>query len=129
MEISEELFDEFIKWLKMDGLTPRKSERLWKKTIFSRLRNGHQRTLENWNDFIVDFNQKQINQTPIQDFDENCLIGMGVSIMGVHKTIRNIVKGGMMSRIFFIDGTDIDVDNTVPMQLLNAHIRNQHGNG
>lgn len=125
MEISEELFDEFIIWLKMDGLTPRKSERLWKKTIFSRLRNGHKRTLENWDDFIVDFNQKQINQTPIQNFDENCLIGIGVNVSGAHKTIRNVVKGETMSRIFFEDGTNIDVDNSVPMELLDTHMKVQ----
>lgn len=126
MEVSKELFYEFIEWLKRDGLVPKKSERLWKKTIFSRLINDDKRTIENWEDFMVDFN---LHQTPKEDFDENCLIGMGVSIMGVHKTIRNVVKCDMMSRIFFIDGTDIDVDNTVPIQLINAYARNQHVNG
>lgn len=125
MEITEELFDEFIIWLKMDGLTPRKSERLWKKTIFSRLRHGHKRTLENWDDFIVDFNQKQRNQTPIQDFDENCLIGIGVNVSGAHKTIRNVVKGETVSRVFFTDGTDMDVENMVLIRILDTHMKGQ----
>lgn len=125
MEVSKELFDEFIQWLKRDGLTPRKSERLWKKTIFSRLRNGHKNTKENWEDFMVDFHRYQ---TPKQEFDENCLSGIGVNVSGVHKTIRNVVKGETMSRIFFEDGTNIDVDNSVPMELFDAHVRNQYDN-
>lgn len=128
MEVSKELFDEFIQWLKRDGLTPRKSERLWKKTIFSRLRNGHKNTKENWEDFMNDHFTKQL-QNPINiDFDENCLIGMVIKVVGELKTIKNIVKSETMSRFFFEDGTNIDVDNTVPIQLLDAYTRNQHVN-
>ena len=32
-------FDEFIQWLKEDGLKPKKSGRLWRKKIFSNLYN------------------------------------------------------------------------------------------
>lgn len=128
MDVQNELFDEFIKWLKLDGLTPKKSERLWKKTIFSRLRNGHKRTLENWDDFMNDHFRKQL-QNPINiDFDANCLIGMVISVNDVQKTIKYVVKGETMSRFFFDDGSDRDVDNTVPAQLLDAHTRNHYGN-
>lgn len=120
MEISKELFEQFIFWLKQDGLAPRKSERLWKKTIFSRLINDDKRTIENWEDFMEDFN---LHQTPKEDFDENCLSGIGVNVSGVHKTIRNVVKGETVSRMFFEDGTDVDVENIALICILDAHMR------
>jgi len=46
-------FDEFIIWLKKDGLSPKRSERLWKKKIFANLVNEHAKTLENYNDFLI----------------------------------------------------------------------------
>lgn len=126
MEVSKELFDEFIQWLKLDGLKPKRSERLWKKTIFAHLLNGHKKTLENWEDFMKDFNLKQINQTPIAIFDENCLRGIGVNVSGVRKTIRHVVKGESISRVFFEDGSDIDTENIVLIQILEAHARSQN---
>ena len=123
MEVSKELFDEFIQWLKMDGLKPNRSERLWKKTIFVHLLNGHKKTLENWEDFMEDFH---INQTPIANFDENCLRGIGVNVSGVYKTIRHVVKGESMSRVFFEDGSDINTENTVLIKILDAHARSQN---
>jgi hypothetical protein len=118
MDISKELFDEFIQWLIRDGLTPKKSERLWRKTIYSRLLNGHKNTKENWEDFMVDFHRYQ---TPKQEFDENCLSGIGVNVSGVHKTISNVVKGETMSRIFFEDGANMDVKNNDLLQILKDH--------
>lgn len=126
MEVSKELFDEFIQWLKLDGLKPKKSERLWKKTIFTHLLNRDKKTLENWEDFMEDFNLKQINQTPISNFDENCLRGIGVNVSGIRKTIRHVVKGESISRVFFEDGSDIDTENTVLIKILDAHARNQN---
>lgn len=126
MEVSKELFDEFIQWLKLDGLKPKRSERLWKKTIFAHLLNGHKKTLENWEDFMEDFNLKQIHQTPIANFDENCLRGIGVNVSGVHKTICHVVKGESISRVFFEDGFDIDTENIVLVQILEAYARSQN---
>ncbi len=126
MEVSKELFEEFILWLKQDGLIPKKSERLWKKTIFAHLLNGHKKTLDNWEDFMEDFNHKQINQTPISNFDENSLRGIGVNVSGIHKTIRHVVKGESISRVFFEDGSDIDTENTVLIKILDAHARSQN---
>lgn len=126
MEVSKELFDEFIQWLKLDGLTPKKSERLWKKTIFAHLLHDDKKTLDNWEDFMEDFNLKQINQIPTMNFDENCLRGIGVNVSGIHKTIRCIVKGESISRVFFEDGSDIDAENIVLIQLLDAHARSQN---
>lgn len=53
MEVSKIVFDEFLEWLKQDGLPPRKSERLWRKTIFSRIQNDDPMTIENFHDFKV----------------------------------------------------------------------------
>lgn len=51
MRNSYEDFDEFIEWLKRDGLKPKTSERLWRKKIFSNLQNGHKKSLVNYEDF------------------------------------------------------------------------------
>lgn len=51
MKKSYEDFDEFVEWLKRDGLKPKTSERLWRKKIFSNLQNGHKKSLVNYEDF------------------------------------------------------------------------------
>ena len=53
MKNSYEDFDEFIEWLKRDGLKPKTSERLWRKKIFSNLQNGHRKSLVNYEDFLL----------------------------------------------------------------------------
>jgi hypothetical protein len=121
MEVSPEQFDQFIQWLKQDGLKPRKSERLWRKTIFARLLNNDKKTMENWEDFMIDQNTKKVEIPILKDFDENCLVGIGVNVQGIHKTIAYVVKGATMSRIFFEDRSNTDVDNSVIFQILQAH--------
>ncbi len=54
MKQKYEDFDEFIAWLKKDGLKPLKSERIWKKKIFTNLLNNHAKSIENYNDFLQD---------------------------------------------------------------------------
>lgn len=123
MEVAAERFDQFIEWLKQDGLKPRKSERLWRKTIFARLLSNDKKTIENWEDFMIDQNTKQVEVPILKDFDENCLVGIGVNAQGVHKTIAYVVKGATMSRMFFEDKSNADVDNSVIFQILQAHIK------
>ena len=53
MKSTFEDFEEFILWLKRDGLSPQKSERLWRKKIFSNLQNEHKNSLANYQDFLV----------------------------------------------------------------------------
>lgn len=118
---SIEHFDRFIEWLKQDGLKPRKSERLWRKTIFARLLNDDKKTLANWEDFMIDQKIKQVEVPILKDFDENCLIGLGVNVQGIHRTIDFVVKGESMSRIFFKDKSDTDVDNLVIFKILQVH--------
>lgn len=55
-----ELFDKFYDWLKADGLKPKTSERLHRKKIFSSLLNNHQMTLDNFVDFLQDYEKEQI---------------------------------------------------------------------
>ena len=55
-----ELFEDFYAWLKADGLKPRTSERLHRKKIFSSLINNHQMTLDNFSDFLKDYEKEQI---------------------------------------------------------------------
>jgi hypothetical protein len=123
MEVLPEQFNQFVEWLKQDGLKPRKSERLWRKTIFARLLNSDKKTIENWEDFMIDQNTKQVEIPILKDFDENCLIGIGVNAQGVHKTIAYVVKGVTMSRIFFEDRSNMDVNNSVIFQILQAYIK------
>lgn len=54
MKQNYEDFDEFIEWLKKDGLKPLKSERIWRKKIFANLANNHLKTIENYHDFLKD---------------------------------------------------------------------------
>ena len=77
MKQQYEDFDEFIAWLKKDGLKPLKSERIWKKKIFTNLLNGHVKTLENYNDFLKD--QKL-----------RALIAKKTSYKGFNKAIRSV---------------------------------------
>lgn len=65
-------FDEFIAWLKNDGLKPFKSERIWKKKIFSNLMNNHAKTIENYSDFLKDKKTKSLigKRTSYKDFNK-----------------------------------------------------------
>lgn len=72
MKQKYEDFDEFIAWLKKDGLKPLKSERIWKKKIFANLLNNHAKSIENYNDFLQD---KKLNslvgkKTTYKDFNK-----------------------------------------------------------
>jgi len=72
MKQNYEDFDEFIAWLKNDGLKPFKSERIWKKKIFTNLINNHIKTLENYYDFLKDKKIKALigKKTNYQNFNK-----------------------------------------------------------
>ena len=48
-----ELFEQFYNWLKLDGLVPKKSERLHRKKIFASLMANKEMTLDNFKDFLA----------------------------------------------------------------------------
>ena len=77
MEISKNEFDLFIVWLKSDGLCPKKSERLWKKTIFSNLLHDDHKTVANF----LDFKQGQLVRM---------LLNSTVSYSGINSPINNV---------------------------------------
>lgn len=52
-----ELFEEFYKWLEIDGLKAKKSERLHRKKIFASLIADKKMTIDNFNDFL-DYKQE-----------------------------------------------------------------------
>uniref|UniRef100_UPI0040476F6D hypothetical protein n=1 Tax=Aliarcobacter sp. TaxID=2321116 RepID=UPI0040476F6D len=55
-----ELFDDFYQWLKEDGLTPKRSERLHRKKIFASLLANDPMTVDNFIDFQNDHLKAQI---------------------------------------------------------------------
>lgn len=75
-----ELFEDFYAWLKADGLKPKTSERLHRKKIFSSLLNNHQMTLDNFSDFLKDYEKEQIL----------VLKGKTIEINGLHCFIQDI---------------------------------------
>ncbi|MCW8895470.1 hypothetical protein [Sulfurimonas sp.] len=72
MKQKYEDFDEFIAWLKKDGLKPLKSERIWKKKIFANLLNNHAKSVENYKDFLEDKKMRGIieKKTTYKDFNK-----------------------------------------------------------
>ena len=58
-------FDEFIEWLKNDGLYVKSSERLWRKKIFTNLLSNHTKTLDNYQDFLTYKKLQSLNNKTI----------------------------------------------------------------
>ena len=75
-------FDEFISWLKRDGLKPKTSERLWRKKIFSNLQNGHKKSLENYADFLL---YKKLNS----------LLGKNIIYKDINSSICEVVNSDL----------------------------------
>ena len=75
-----ELFEKFYEWLKSDGLVPTKSERLHKKKIFASLLSDNKMTIENFNDFLIDYKKEEIR----------ALVGKTLLINDNHCFIRDI---------------------------------------
>jgi hypothetical protein len=89
MEVSKENFDEFTEWLKKDGLVPRKSERLWKKTILTRLLTNDSMTISNFSDFQAD-KYKAIAHK---------MVGVKFNELVIHKVILDET----LSSVIFVD--------------------------
>ena len=77
MDISKIEFDSFIVWLKGDGLYPKKSERLWRKTIFANLLHDDPKTVDNF----LDFKQEQIIKI---------LLSSNIRYNDINSTISNV---------------------------------------
>jgi len=89
-------FDEFILWLKDDGIKPKTSERLWKKKIFTNLLNEHKNTLDNYKDFLLDKKLKN-------------LIGKQVTYQNINELIFEITSNHTHYTVTMIDNSIIKV--------------------
>jgi hypothetical protein len=108
MEISKEKLEAFFQWLKDDGLVPKKSERLWRKTITKKLLNLDVMTTENYQDFLKEHEQKLKDQIPETSLkiDSKVMIGIRVKVEGISKTIKRSVDVDSYLHLFFDDGSD-----------------------
>ena len=111
MEVKKEEFEAFIRWLKMDGLVPKKSERLWRKAIYINLKNDEQKTIDNYIDFMKYINRqkspkKEEPKIGIDDFDYSIVIGQSVQTSQDNKTILRYVKTEGFIHLFYDDKTD-----------------------
>ena len=108
MKISKEILEAFFQWLKDDGLPPKKSERLWRKTITQKLLNQDKMTLDNYKDFLKDYKQKleskESDIVPI--IDPKVMIGIPLKSGQTLKIIQNAVDADSYIHLFFKDGSD-----------------------
>jgi len=132
MEIKKEVFDAFIEWLILDGLKPRKSERIWKKTILRNLLNNDQMTLENYSDY-QEYVENQSNKirnatdTEIDNFDYTRLIGISLKIQnGISKRIKRYQLADSRIHLFFESGGDILVLKKDIQNMLGVNNEVQH---
>lgn len=111
MEVKKEEFEAFIGWLKMDGLKPKRSERLWKKKILVNLKNDEPKTIDNYIDFMKYVNRKklpkkEVNHIETDDFNYSIVIGQSVQASQGNKTILRYVKMEGFIHLFYDDKTD-----------------------
>lgn len=123
MEISKEELDAFFQWLIDDGLAPKKSKRLWMKTITQKLLNGDKMTKENFNDFIQDHKEKLKEVNTVPNIDPKTMIGVSIKKKddSKTKTINRAIDTGSLIHLFFDDGSDDLVHKKVCQQILESH--------
>jgi len=132
MEIKKKVFDDFIKWLKLDGLRPRKSERIWKKTILRNLLNDDEMTLENYKDYQVYVDSRigtkpNIVEQENDEFDYSILIGLSLKTENeTSKRIKKYVLVGSMVHLFFERGGDVLLAKEYIKHMLGTNDEIQH---
>jgi hypothetical protein len=107
MEVSKEKLEAFFKWLKNDGLPPKKSERLWRKTITQKLLNNDKMTQENFKDFLKSYSPKELSQedkeAPV--IDPKSMIGSKLRYRNNLKIVQNAIDADSFLHLFFTDGS------------------------
>ena len=120
MEISKEKLEAFFEWLKKDGLPPKRSERLWRKTITAKLLHDDPITLSNYEDFLIDYNQKletqKSNMVPF--IDHKIMIGISLKRNNVLKVVHDAIDADSYIHLFFDDGSDELVHKKVCIQII-----------
>ncbi len=122
MEISKEILEAFFQWLKDDGLPPKKSERLWRKTILAKLLNEDKMTIANFEDFKRDYIKnleiKRSNLVP--KIDTKIIIGISLKYGDTIKVVQNAIEADSYMHLFFTDGSDELLHKTVCNDLLKS---------
>lgn len=94
-EIKIEKFEDFYKWLKKDGLVAKRSERLLKKTIFRNLLGCHEKTIENFEDFLEDEEEKMQRKEILENnkfIGKRVLTASGLLIIEIIYEVEEGVK-------------------------------------
>ena len=120
METTKEMLEAFFKWLKNDGLAPIKSERLWRKTITAKLLHNDPMTLSNYEDFLIDYNQKLETQKSdmVPFIDHKIMIGISLKRNNVIKVVHDAIDADSYIHLFFDDGSDELVHKRVCIQII-----------
>ncbi len=120
MEINKERLDAFFQWLINDGLAPRKSKRLWRKTITAKLLNKDKMTLDNYQDFLEDYKQKLESSKcdSIPEIDPKVMIGIALKISDITKIVLNAIEADSYIHLFFDDGSDELVHKKMCIQII-----------
>ncbi len=117
MTVDKDTFDDFCQWLIDDGLRPKRSERLWRKTIYVRLSYDDPMTLDNFHDFLED--QAKNIQEDMPDIDTCLLIGLTIRCENTYKkTITNAIEADGHIHLFFDDHSNQLVSKSNCLKLL-----------
>ena len=121
MEVSKEELEAFFMWLKEDGIVPKKSERLWRKTITQKLLNDDKMTQDNFDDFIKSYSLRKVleQENMITDIDLRSIIGTKLRYQNKQKIVKNAIDAGSYIHLFFTDGTDTLTCKDICINLLN----------
>ena len=110
VEIDRENLEQFYEWLKCDGLKPRKSERLWKKTILTNLLNDQKMTLDNFYDFLEYKQEQKMIKKDIDvndDFDYTIVINRTITTDTGKHIVKRIIEADSQIHLFFQNGGDL----------------------
>ncbi len=100
-EIKIEKFEDFYKWLKKDGLIAKRSERLLKKTIFRNLLGCHEKTIENFEDFLEDEEEKMKRK---EAFENNKFAGKSILTASGFLIIETVYEVEEGIKVIYQDG-------------------------
>lgn len=121
MEVSKEKLEAFFTWLKEDGIVPKKSERLWRKTITRKLLADDKMTQDNFDDFLEHYTKKEKLKVDAKaaTIDPKSMIGVKLVHQNGQKIVKNAIDAGSYIHLFFTDGSDTLICKTICIKLLN----------
>lgn len=123
MEIKQKEFNDFIQWLKQEGVKIKVNERWWKRRIFTRLLNNHSMTLENWNDFQESKHKSSLVKNEDETYHCDPFLMLGIKIKYKNGTVRKVKKSidaDSFIHLFFEDGSDELLHKKICQQILES---------